>query len=384
MINNLPDGWRVEKVKNIVKIKKGKKVDIVEEYQEGLFNYIDISVLRTQKYKYTDNNQIMATEKDILIVWDGANSGYSYFGLNGAVGSTLAKLSLTDKNILHTYFGKFIFSKFKYLSDTSYGATIPHLQRQMLENINVPIPPLPQQEKIVKVLDISSDLIEKQKKLIERYDLFLKSKFIEMFGDPIKNPMEWEIIKIEDIIDFLTSGSRGWAKYYSTEGEVFIRIQNVKNGNISFSEKQYINAPSTQEAIRTKVKENDLLLSITADLGRTGVVNKALESEDAYISQHLALLRLKEGFSAIYVSAFIETEASKLQFDKLNQGGTKAGLNFNAINSFKLFNPPVALQNKFALIVEKIETIKEQENKRLELLETLHNSLMDKAFRGEI
>ena len=114
------------------------------------------------------------------------------------------------------------------------------------------------------------------------------------------------------------------------------------------------------------------------------MVNKALESEDAYISQHLALLRLKEGFSAIYVSAFIETEASKLQFDKLNQGGTKAGLNFNAINSFKLFNPPVALQNKFALIVEIIETIKEQENKRLELLETLHNSLMDKAFRGEI
>ena len=77
---------------------------------------------------------------------------------------------------------------------------IRNLQLKRYLNTKIPIPPLPQQEKIVKVLDISSALIEKQKELISKYDLFLKSKFIEMFGDPVSNPMGWEVEKLKSSI----------------------------------------------------------------------------------------------------------------------------------------------------------------------------------------
>ena len=275
MIGTVPNGWRVERLGDIVKIKKGKKVDIFEEYENGLFNYIDISVLRTKKYKYTDNNQIMATEKDILLVWDGANAGYSSFGLNGAVGSTLAKLSLKDENISFIYFGKLMLSKFEYLSDTSYGATIPHIQRQMLENIKVPLPPLPQQEKIVKVLDVSSGLIEKQKELIENYDLFLKSKFIEMFGDPIQNPMGWEVEKLGNFTTLVSSGStpKGGQSSYLDEGEIrFIRSQNVRMNKMNYDGIYYISEEVYTKMKRSQVKYNDVLLNITgASIGRIAI-----------------------------------------------------------------------------------------------------------------
>lgn len=386
MIEKVPDGWRVEKVKNIVKIKKGKKVDIFEEYENGLFNYIDISVLRTKKYKYTNDNQIMATDKDILIVWDGANSGYSSFGLNGAVGSTLAKLTLNDKKILHTYFGKFIFSKFDYLSATSYGATIPHLQRQMLENISVPIPSLPQQEKIVKVLDLSSGLIEKQKELIKKYDLFLKSKFIEMFGDPISNPMNWTMLKISDLAKEIKYGSNEKSAEKIEGSTPVLRIPNIGDRCLNYDDMKY-SVLSKKEYEKLKLEKGDLLFVRTN--GNPKYIGKCIsfdEDFDCVYASYLIRVKLK---NQQILSKFIEFILSMPTYRQLvlKEAKTTAGnynMNTQSIKNFKIINPPVEQQNKFASIVEKVQQIKEQGNKKLEHLETLHNSLMDKAFKGEI
>lgn len=378
MTRDIPNGWRVEKVKNIINIRKGQKVDIYEEYEDGLFNYIDISVLRSKQYKYTNNNKIMATDKDILIVWDGANSGFSSFGLSGAVGSTLAKLTLTDNHILHTYFGKFIFSKFKYLSDTSYGATIPHLQRQMLENINVPIPPLPQQEKIVKVLDISFALIEEQKELIEKYDLFLKSKFAEMFGNPIKNIHNWDIVNLGDIVK--------------------LDAPMVEPSNLKYQDMFHI-GPNSIEKHTGKllpaltVKEESLISKkflfdesyvlyskIRPNLNKVAVANfKGLCSADMY-----PIKAIKGKLEKLYLWRLLLSEFFLRYTESLPGRANIPKLNRKELAKFSFPLPPIELQYKFALIVEKIETIKEQENQKLEHLETLHKGLMDKAFKGEI
>jgi restriction endonuclease S subunit len=392
MIENIPDGWRVKKLRDIVKIRKGKKVDIFEEYENGLFNYIDISVLRTKKYKYTNNNQIMATEKDILLVWDGANAGYSSFGLTGAVGSTLAKLSLKDENIFSSYFGKFILSKFKYLSDTSYGATIPHIQRQMLENINIPIPPLPQQEKIVKVLDISSALIEKQKLLLQKYDLFLKSKFIEMFGDPIQNPMGWEVKKLKEISSLISSGNtpKGGSQVYVKEGILFFRSQNVWKNKMLLDDIAYIDNETHLKMKKSSLKHKDILMTKT---GRFNTENSSLgraalflgEDDSANVNGHVYLIRLKKQTIPEFVVYILTTDEYRDYIRRVCVGGIdKRQINKSHLENFPIVFPPIDLQNEFASIVERINTIKTKEAQKLEHLETLHKSLMDKAFKGEI
>ena len=180
-----------------------------------------------------------------------------------------------------------------------------------------------------------------------------------MFGDPVQNPKKWDIKKMSDYILFLTSGSRGWSEYFSNKGELFLTIKNVKNNRINIENIQYVQAPNNKEAERTKVQENDLLISITADLGRTGVVSKEIANYGAYINQHLSLVRLNtEKVNPLFVSYYLETDGGKLQFNKKNQSAVKAGLNFEAIKSLTFMNPPLKKQNEFVSFVQQIDKSK--------------------------
>lgn len=174
-----------------------------------------------------------------------------------------------------------------------------------------------------------------------------------MFGDIYTNKHNYPILHLADYIDFLTSGSRGWAKYCVDNGsEWFITIKNVKDCRITTDNIQPVNAPNNMEAKRTKVEEGDLLISITADLGRTGVVTKEIAEHGAYINQHLTCIRLdKTKLIPLYVAYFMESESGKLQFEAKNQTGVKAGLNFDSIKSLKLLVPPLELQNRYAAFV---------------------------------
>ena len=193
--------------------------------------------------------------------------------------------------------------------------------------------------------------------------------------------MGWQVSEFSNYITFLTSGSRGWAKYFSNDGEYFITIKNVKNCRITLDDVQHIIPPDNAEAKRTKVKEGDLLISITADLGRTGIVTKEIAEYGAYINQHLTCIRLEQDkLRPLYVAYYLESDAGKDQFQSKNQNGVKAGLNFNAINSLKLLVPPVEEQDAFLTFVEQTDKLKFEVKQSLEKLETLKKSLMQQYF----
>lgn len=234
--------------------------------------------------------------------------------------------------------------------------TIPSLTKANLLQVSIPLPDLPTQQRIADTLDKVSEGIEVCRKMLGELDLMVKAKFGEMFGDPIINPMHYPVHQLAEYIRFLTSGSRGWAKYYSDEGEWFITIKNVKNCNISVDDVQCITPPQNAEANRTRLKEGDLLISITADLGRTGVVTKKIAEHGAYNNQHLTCIRLDQSaLVPLYVAYFMESSAGKAQFEAKNMSAVKAGLNFDAIRSLKLIVPPLEQQNQFVLFVTQIK-----------------------------
>ena len=202
-----------------------------------------------------------------------------------------------------------------------------------------------------------------------------------MFGDPIANPMGWPEHQLSEYIEFLTSGSRGWAQYFSEDGEYFITIKNVKNCRITLEDVQHIMPPDNAEAKRTKVKEGDLLISITADLGRTGVISKEIAEHGGYINQHLICIRLnKHILNPLYAAYYMESDAGKEQFQSKNQSAVKAGLNFNSINTLWLLVPPVTIQEVFITFVEQVDKSKFEIQKSLEKLETLKKALMQQYF----
>ena len=203
-----------------------------------------------------------------------------------------------------------------------------------------------------------------------------------MFGDPKTNPNGYPIRQLSEYIEFLTSGSRGWAQYCVDSGtEWFITIKNVKDCRISLDNMQPVNAPDNAEAKRTKVQEGDLLISITADLGRTGVVTKEIAEHGAFINQHLTCIRLNQKvLNPLYVAYFMESPAGKEQFESKNQSAVKAGLNFNSINSLRLIVPPMDEQKAFVDFVTQTDKSKAAVQKALDEAQLLFDSLMQKYF----
>ena len=261
------------------------------------------------------------------------------------------------------------------------GASYPAISNSVVKSCLIPAHNLEEQRRIASMLDKLSNLISLRKQQLAKLDELVKARFVEIFGDPMQNPLEWPIHQLQEYILFLTSGSRGWAQYFTNSGEYFITIKNVKNCRITLDDVQYVIPPDNAETKRTKVEEGDLLISITADLGRTGVITKEIADYGAYINQHLTCIRLdRKALHPLYVAYYMESEAGKTQFQLKNQNGVKAGLNFHAINSLNLMVPPLEKQNCFVDFVAKVERQKLTIQHSLDKLELLKKSLMQEHF----
>ena len=219
-----------------------------------------------------------------------------------------------DKRFLYYYLSAPItYQKFEHMA---VGGVVNNLNSKMVRNLEVPIPAKSEQEEIADKLDQITRIISNRQHVLTLLDELVKSRFVEMFGDPVLNPKKWKQHQLNDEIIFLPSGSRGWSEYFSRDGEIFITIKNVKNGHITLDDVQYVHAPDNAEAKRTKVQAGDLLISITADLGRTGVVSEALAERGAYINQHLTCVRLNRNvINPEYAAMFMESAGGKRQYD---------------------------------------------------------------------
>ena len=297
------------------------------------------------------------------------------------IGRGLAALTVNESLCNRGFIWYAITNKVDELNSKGTGSTFKAISKNVLGETEIPLPPLNQQIQIAAVLDKLSALISLRKQQLAKLDELVKARFVEMFGDPIQNPLEWPIHQLQEYILFLTSGSRGWAQYFANDGEYFITIKNVKKCRITLDDVQYVIPPDNAEAKRTKVEEGDLLISITADLGRTGVVTKEIADYGAYINQHLTCIRLEKNFlHPLYVAYYMESAAGKTQFQLKNQNGVKAGLNFNAINSLNLMVPPLERQNCFVDFVANVERQKLTIQQSLDKLEVLKKSLMQEYF----
>lgn len=282
----------------------------------------------------------------------------------------------TDK-VIPRYLKYFfqVFSPSSLVKDRAY----PSIRLEDINQVNVSLPPMNEQQNIVDVLDQADVIRQKRKQAISLLDEYLKSVFLEMFGDPVQNPKGWEVKKLEELLKFMTSGSRGWAKYYSDEGSIFLTIKNVsRNGKFLMDDITYVNPPENAESKRTKVEDKDILLSITADLGRTAVVQNLPLA--AYINQHLVILRLKSEFNPYFISGFLRSPGGQIQMQRLNKGAAKAGLNFNDIKSLQILIPPKNLQDKYEEIISSVENLKNKMGEQSNELDKHFNALMQKSF----
>ena len=376
---------KIEKLPEICKIQYGYPFDSAlfsEKEGNPLIRIRDVVRGYTETYTTEKcSDEYLVNQGDILIGMDGMFNVAKWKGGQAFLNQRVCRL-IPGEKIDSDYLYYFMPKALKKIEEATPFVTVKHLKAKQLNNIKVPLVPLMLQKQIAQQLVTIDHLMGLRKEQLQKLDELVKSRFIEMFGDPVINSKNYPIRKLSDYIDSLTSGSRGWAKYFDDNGkEWFITIKNVKDGKILLDNMQKISPPNNAEARRTKVKNGDLLISITADLGRTAVVSDDIEKHGAYINQHLTCVRLNRNtVNPKYISFYLESEAGKRQFEAKNQSAVKAGLNFNAIKNLLIVVPSLMKQNQFVDFRENIDKSKLAIQKSLDDLETLKKSLMQQYF----
>jgi len=374
MIGNIPDGWRFEKISEIFTLKQGKHLAVNDLHNEGYDVYGANGIIG----KY---NQYMYEDSKVLITCRGATCGSINISKpkSWVTGNAIALVDKKDD--IDDMYVAYFFKKDK-LESVITGSAQPQIVVGSLSKKKIPIPPLPLQEKIVKVLDISSALIEKQKELIAEYDLFLKSKFFEMFGDPMLNNLNWGYKSFSEIAHCRLGKMVDKKQNIGKEKFIYLANLNVQWGYFKLKElrKMYF---SDDEKIEFSLKKGDLLICEGGEIGRTAIWKE--EIENCYFQKALHRCRVDKSIvSPEYIAHFMLHMIQSGGLFKYIVSATIPHLTGVKLKKINIPIPPIDLQNKFSSIVEKVETIKNQETQKLEYLQTLHKSLMDKAFKGEI
>lgn len=212
-------------------------------------------------------------------------------------------------------------------------------------------------------------------------------------------PKDWERYALGKITETITSGSRDWAQYYSDVGSKFIRMTNLPRDGIylKLDDLKYVDVKSdSSDGQRTSLNSGDILISITAELGKIGWVPDNLG--EAYINQHTALVRLKSKFTdSKFIAYLLSSKEMNHKINRLNDSGAKAGLNLSTIRAIPLLLPPIPEQRKIATILgtwdkaintteRLIDNSKQQKKALMQQLLTGKKRLLDdsgKPFQGE-
>ncbi|MFF0511067.1 restriction endonuclease subunit S [Streptomyces sp. NPDC004250] len=261
------------------------------------------------------------------------------------------------------------------------GATFLQVNRNDIGEMEIPLPSLGEQKRIAAVLDQVDTLRAKRQEAIALLDTLAQSLFLDMFGTGDRHP----VVPLGEQLSFITSGGRGWAKYYSDSGSIFIRSLDVQMNSIEIGEVAYVQAPDNAEARRTRVESGDVLLTITGSrIGRVSAVPENLSG--AYVSQHVAILRpvqekILPDFLAFYLSI---PSGGQRQISNMQYGQTKPGLNFRQIEEFMVPLPGIPLQREFIARVSQVRKLRASHARHLTTLDELFTSLQHRAFSGTL
>ena len=339
-------------------------IDVIEPYESYVLQDGDILMSHINSVKHLGKVALYA-HKDSETIIHGMN---------------LLNLRADEKRIdsLFAYY---------FLTSYDFRKQLPNITKNSvnqssfnitaLKELKAPLPPLATQQKIADILDCASALIEKRKAQIAKLDLLVKSQFVTMFGDPVVNPMGWDVKEVIDVCDCMVPGRD---KPKSFTGDIpWITIDDlVVNGLTTASKKGMgLTKGEVLEVKRKPVPIGSVLMSCVGNLGICSIAGKEL-----VINQQLHSFQCGEFVNHYYLMHYLGCRV-----DYMNRQATSTTvlyMNKSVCNSIPLMLPPLDLQTRFADFVHATNKSKAEMQRGLGELELLYKALMQKCFVGEL
>jgi type I restriction enzyme, S subunit len=266
-------------------------------------------------------------------------------------------------------------------------ATTPYLSA-----CKIPAPPTAEQHRIVaKIEELFSELdqgVASLKTAREQLKVYRQSLLKTAFEGKLTAAVAWREKPLGQLLGFLTSGSRGWAAYYASSGDLFVRAQNIKHDCLELDDVAFVSLPDKAEGLRTRIQQGDLLITITgANVTKAALVKDELGT--AFVSQHVALCRPTTEILPDYLYWFIVAEAAgRKQLTEMAYGAGKPGLNLENIRSVQVPLPSLSEQQEIVELIQSKLSEADQLDQTLatalQQAEALRQSILKKAFCGQL
>jgi type I restriction enzyme, S subunit len=252
-----------------------------------------------------------------------------------------------------------------------------------LRGLKIPLPPLDEQNRIVGVLDAADALRAKRRESIEQLDTLLQSTFLDMFGDPVTNPMGWEVAPIGDCVSRLTNGYVGPTRdIYFNEGIPYLLARHVHGNDLVFDGKTFVSAEFNRKHRRSILSVGDVLLVQSGHIGESAVV--PLEHEGHNCHAMIVITPVPECLAGPYLSFLFQAFHRIGYWDRIKTGISVPHLNCRDVRKVVIALPPLDLQRRFTDVVESVGQQKTLLQAHLAELDTLFASLQSRAFQGEL
>jgi type I restriction enzyme S subunit len=441
---NLPKNWSEVNLEELVVLAKGKKPNLFKEEIEGSVPYLDIEGFEkniVRQFSYS-NECTMIDQNSLAMVWDGARSGLIFRGKNGAVGSTIMKITpfLIEKD----YLFYFLLLKQDYLQKNTKGTGIPHVNPEILGKLKFPLSSLNEQKLILSHIDTLFSKLEEANKILkksknslkiyrhallkssfegdltkkwriglsadanqelkniktkrkEKYNLELNKKEVKKikidFEFDFKRDNEissWAIASLDNLINM--NARIGWRgltkKEYTTEGVLFLSVHSLNYGkNVVFKNANYISNERYEESPEIQLKENNILLCKDgAGIGKVGIIKKL--PDKATVNSSLLVIDVREVFNPDFLYYFfLGPNMQRLVNEKIS-GSAIPHLFQKDIKKFKLKVPPMLEQNKIVEILESrftlVDNLEKTVDNVLSEIVALRHSILKNAFAGRL
>lgn len=420
-IGDIPENWDSVRLKLISSITKGRKPSKdFEEFKDGLLPYLSMEFLRnkTNTPIFVDSNEsniVLVKEGDILILWDGSKSGEIVRAKKGVLSSTMAKIEIYDERFESNYLNYLLQLGEKHIQNNTIGMGIPHVNGNILKDLAMLLPSIPEQTQIAAYLDYQTCLIdaiiEKKELLIEKLKaqrqaiineavtgkivwngaawtepVEVKDSGIEWLG---KIPAHWKIKKLKYLGTFQNGVSAG-ADYFGS-GFPFVSYGDVYKNEVLPSEVIGLANSSIQERERFSVEKGDVFFTRTSEtvdeIGITSICEYTIEN--AVFAGFLIRFRpFKNIVLSNLYNYYLRSFIPRFFFVKEMNLVTRASLSQELLKSLPILIPPmneqILISKYLTKKVDIINSIIDESENSIQKLKSYRQSIISEAVTGKI
>ena len=269
------------------------------------------------------------------------------------------------------------------------GATQKAINNSNFEKLEIPLPNLATQQRIAAILDQADAIIQNNRAIVQKYDALTQSLFLDMFGDPVKNEKGWEKRKLNDFLEVLVDvGSNGGNDWVSAnikmkdEEDYALMIRTVNlNKNDFENNLKYVSEETYNLFKKTKVYGGEIIMNKIGSAGEFWLMPYLNRPVSLGLNQ---LMMTFKNLDKFYFYFYFSTNYGKKLINSKLNGATTKSITKTALRDLDILYPPMELQNQFAERVAVIEAQKQQAQLELAKSEELFQSLLQRAFKGEL